>query len=185
MTSATSATIGSRWASGVAAAVFVAAASVGACGGPNRPADLPPVAPTVNIVLREYVIERPTFIPGGRVVFRVHNAGRLNHVLQLFPWPDNLPPIKEQVTRKLSEVHIPSLGGTPQQFPGQTDEFAVDLARGRYVLIDQLPDRLGQSDAAKGMATEFRIPGQLPPALPTNASDQQNSSTTTSTGRIP
>lgn len=158
-------------------------ATLAACSRAGA-ANLPPSAPTVDIVLKEFVIQRPSSIPGGRVVFRVHNAGRFNHVLSLFPWPNNLPPVALQVSGKLPAITLDSVAGTPLQFPGQTDEFAVDLPPGRYALVDLLSDIHGDTDAKKGMATQFTIPGVSHQA-PADLGDDDGTTTTISTQGTP
>ena len=135
------------------------AASAGAAGLPSAP-------PTVGVVMKEFTIQRPASIPGGRVIFRVHNAGRLQHVLQIVVWPDSLPPL-DVVLHGHRAVTVNELGGTPLQAPGETDEFAVDLAPGRYAMVDLLLRPDGQLDARKGMATEFQIPRHSTTSPPT------------------
>lgn len=156
---------------GAVLAAVAACAALAACGSSaGTTAGLPPTPPTVDIVMKEFSIKRPAVIPKGRVVFRVHNAGRSKHVLQILIWPDNLPPFAEQLQGRRRAVKVNELAGTPLQAPGATDEFAVDLQPGQYAMVDMLLNSDGKFNAQKGMATEFRVPGSAPaPSTTTEA----------------
>ena len=148
-------------AAGAALAVLAAGVAISSCGGaPANTAGLPPTPPTVNIVMKEFTIQRPAVIPEGRVVFRIHNAGRLEHVLQILIWPPSLPPFAEQLQGRHPPVRVNELAGTPLQMPGETDQFAVDLPPGQYAMVDMLLRPDGKYDAQLGMATEFRVAGR-------------------------
>jgi hypothetical protein len=41
--------------------------------------------------------------------------------------------------------------------PGKSDAFAVDLAPGRYAMVDFVRDREGVINGLKGMNSEFRV----------------------------
>lgn len=156
---------------GAVLAGVAAGAALTACGqSPGTTAGLPPTPPTVDIVMKEFSIQRPAVIPKGRVVFRVHNAGRSQHVLQILIWPENLPPFAEQLKGRRRAVNVNELAGTPLQVPGATDEFAVDLPPGHYAMVDMLLNSDGKYNAQKGMATEFRVSGSAPaPSTTTEA----------------
>lgn len=117
---------------------------------------LPPEPHVVTVGMVEYRLSYNPAIPSGRVVFRIANHGRLPHSLWVIPLPSDMPPINVQLhgsTRRL----ISPFAGVPVLAPGQSGTFAVDLVAGqRYgvVCFDQAPD--GQSEALKGMASEFR-----------------------------
>jgi len=101
-------------------------------------------------------------IPGGRVVFKVVNAGSLPHRLALFPLPEDFPPIAEQLTGAERRPITP-FAGVPDHLPGQTATFAVDLSPGRrYAMVDFGDDEDGVSLALKGMSSEFRTIGAAP-----------------------
>jgi hypothetical protein len=151
-----------RQAVGAVLTVVAAGVALSACGSPPGViAGLPPTPPTVDIVMKEFAIQRPATIPEGRVVFRVHNAGHLQHVLQILIWPPNLPPFAEQLQGGHPAIRVNELAGTPLQMPGQTDEFAIDLPPGQYAMVDMLLRPDGKFDAQLGMATEFRVGGSV------------------------
>lgn len=139
---------------------LVAIATLSACG--SKAANLPPEPAVVNVTMTEYRFERPSVIPAGRVIFRVHNAGKIQHVLQLAPLPEDFPDVAMQASGKLPPRHTEELGGIPALLPGETDQFAVDLVPGRYTLLDLMLDRDGQTHAQKGMTSEFRVAGRVP-----------------------
>jgi len=99
-------------------------------------------------------------VPGGRVVFRVVNAGRSTHRLALFPLPEDFPPIAEQL-QGTERRPITPFAGVPDHLPGETATFAVDLEPGhRYAMVDFSEDADGVSQALKGMTSEFRTTGR-------------------------
>jgi hypothetical protein len=105
-------------------------------------------------------------IPGGRVVWKVVNAGRLVHRLTLLPLSDDLPPIDEQLHGEERQALTP-FAGVPDRLPGETGTFATDLLPGhRYALICFNQDPDGVSHALKGMNSEFRTTGGQPAPSP-------------------
>ncbi len=118
---------------------------------------LPPSATTVTVQMREYAfVYEPPNAPG-RVVFEVHNEGRLPHDLVLVPLPADLPPIDEQL-RGTTRRDVSLLANIPARPPGSRTVFAVDLEPGRYGLVCFVLDPDGQQHAQKGMSSEFVIP---------------------------
>jgi len=110
----------------------------------------------VTVVLREYRFKLDKAVPAGRVVFRLRNAGRLEHRPALLPLADDLPPLDQQL-RGGQRAAIAPFAGTSTRPPGTTAAFAVDLAPGtRYGLICFIRDQDGVSHAVKGMNLEFR-----------------------------
>lgn len=130
-----------------------------------RPA-APVPAPVVTVTMRDHFFELDGDPPAGRVVFRMVNKGEARHHLIMFPMPEELPSIAEQ------------LGGTQRRFvepfagiydraPGDTGTFAVDLIPGRrYAIVCSVLDEENQPHWKSGMATEFRVLG-APPAVTT------------------
>lgn len=152
-----------RWQLGLP--LLVAAALAGACQTSDR---RPFVAtpPVVVVTMRDVGggrLEYDHRVPGGRVVFRIVNAGRSTHRLALFPLPDDFPPIDEQL-RGAERRPITPFAGVPDHLPGESATFAVDLQPGhRYAMVDFSQDLDGVSQALKGMSSEFRTIGPNPP----------------------
>lgn len=106
--------------------------------------------------MREMRFDHPEVLPGGRTVFQIKNAGKLDHRLILAPLPEDLPPLAEQVAGS-QRRSIDSLAGIPDIPPGAGTSFAVDLSAGRYGLICFVIDTDGISHVARGMVSEFRV----------------------------
>lgn len=104
--------------------------------------------------MREYRFEYGA-IPGGRVVFRIRNEGRVDHRLSLIPLPEELPPIRDQLRGGERQV-VSTRAAIPETPPGRIGTFAVDLVPGRYAMVCFVVQG-DVSHALEGMATEFRI----------------------------
>jgi hypothetical protein len=128
---------------------------VAACARTSEP-PLPPRPAVLDVEMREYRFDHAP-VPGGRVVFRMKNVGRLPHRLSLVPLPPDLPPILEQLRGEERQVLF-TLAAIAETAPGASGTFAVDLTPGRYAMICFLVDPEGRSHALEGMATEFRVP---------------------------
>ncbi len=118
--------------------------------------ELPPAPPVVAVTMREYRFDYSGSVPGGRVVFRLRNAGQVDHHPSLFPLPEDLPPLADQIAGSERRSLTP-LGGVFVRNPGESGTFAVDLVPGqRYAFLCFMegPDR--ESHVRKGMYTEFR-----------------------------
>lgn len=127
--------------------------SCGSRGGwPPRPARL-------DVTMREYrFVHNPT-VRRGRVVFRLTNAGHLEHQLTLLRLPSGFPPIDVQLHSNVRRP-LPTFFLDPPLAPGGRRSFAVDLAPGRYALLSSLHDPgdpHGPADALKGMNSEIRV----------------------------
>lgn len=134
---------------------LVAAAALLAAACARAEAPLPPSPPVVDVTMLEYRFEHGP-VPGGRVVFRITNVGRVPHRLSLVPLPADLPPIVEQLRGSERQV-LATLATIPETPPGGSGTFAVDLEPGRYAMICFIVEPGGRSHAREGMATEFRI----------------------------
>lgn len=126
------------------------------CGGQSKEAPLPPAPRVVDITMRDYSYDYNPRIPRGRVVFRAHNLGRRPHEIVLVPLPSNFPPIDEQLHSKTRRPLGPLARLHPLR-PGTSDAFAVDLAPGRYAMVDFVRGRDGVINGLKGMNSEFRV----------------------------
>lgn len=143
----------------LALATVLTGMAVPACRQPAPTKSLPPRPPVLEIVMgepHELAFSLPSAIPAGRVVFRIRNAGRVEHDLVLTPLPDSLPPLHEQLSGP-TRVAARPYAGVPVRAPGATGTFAVDLAAGqRYGVICFVRDANGESHASHGMSAEFR-----------------------------
>lgn len=137
----------------VAAAVVLLVTS---CRQQATGAPLPPGRPVVDLVMREYAFDYATPVPSGQVLFKVVNAGRVNHRLILVPLPEDAPPLDEQMHSTEGRVVTP-LVGIPDRPPGAEDSFAVFLPPGRYGLVCFTRTEEGIPHAHKGMLSEFRV----------------------------
>lgn len=150
-----------RSASRVTTNLFVAAAAVPAmvwatsCEQPAS-APLPPGRPVIDLIMRDYAFDYATPVPSGQVLFRVLNAGRVNHRLILVPIPDEFPTLDELLESTEGRIVTP-LVGIPDRPPGGEDSFAVFLPPGRYGIICFTRTEDGQPHSKKGMFSEFRV----------------------------
>jgi hypothetical protein len=124
-----------------------------ACGGG---AALPPSATIINIRMTEYHFAVRFSAPTGRAVFRVFNAGRLNHNLTLEKLPSDFPPINVQL-HSSTRRGAPAVAIMPTLRPGQSNIFAADLTPGRYAILSSVKGRDGVVDALEGMNAEIRV----------------------------
>ena len=141
-----------QWISGLAYALALLAAG---CGGGDETA-LPPSPPVIDITMREYRLDYGRPVPRGRVVFRGHNAGRIKHSLTLLSLPEDFPPLEEELRNKEASTIAP-VANLHALEPGESDAFAVDLAPGRYGLVDFQRGRDRVYNAIKGANSEFRV----------------------------
>lgn len=127
--------------------------------------------------MREYRFEHLANAPAGRVVFRVRNIGKSEHLLKLLPLAEDVRPIMEQL-RGSQRLAVAPFAGVHVKAPGAVGMFAVDLVEGRryalippgakgvfavdlvagrrYALICSLREADGTSHSREGMALEFR-----------------------------
>lgn len=144
----------------------VASAVATGCSRSTPASELPQSPPTIEVTMRENSFDYDGPVPEGRVVFRVRNAGRVDHRLTLMPLPEDTPPILEQITGPERRVGA-RFAGIPTRPPGTTGMFAVDLLPGtRYAMVCYVVDRDGTSHAHKGMVSEFRTSGPAEPPEP-------------------
>lgn len=106
----------------------------------------------------DYQFDFDPSVPAGRVVFRLKNTGQDPHHLVLFPLPEDLPPIEEQLRGSQRRLLEP-FAGIYDREPGDTGTFAVDLVPGRrYAMVCSIVADDGEPHWRKGMITEFRTP---------------------------
>lgn len=91
----------------------------------------------------------------GRVVFRVHNTGRLQHELVMVPLPKDFHfhPDQSASTR----TGLSTLAILARRQPGQDGTFAADLTPGRYGFVCFVTDADGVQHYFKGMTSEFTV----------------------------
>ncbi len=124
-----------------------------ACGGG---AALPPSATIINVKMTEYHFTVVSSAPTGRAVFRVFNAGQLDHSLTLEKLPTHFPPLNVQLHSN-TRRGAPAIALMPTLHPGLSSTFAVDLTPGRYAILSSVTGRDGVVDALKGMNAEIRV----------------------------
>lgn len=136
-----------------------------------------PVAPTavpvINVTMSDhrFVLDRNP--PPGRVVFRIRNAGEAPHHLIMFPMPEDLPPIAEQLGG-FQRRYVEPFAGIYDRAPGDIGTFAVDLVAGRrYAMVCSVMAADGEPHWKKGMATEFR---STTPSAPSTGPSSPNAS---------
>lgn len=145
----------------MALVVVASAGMVSSCGlSADRAQTGLPRTPqsTVVLTMSEYRFDYEQPVPGGRVVFRVVNAGRSSHSLTLLPLSGDIPPIAEQLRGRTRRIITP-LAGVPDLPSGSDNSFAADLVPGqRYALVDfsRSGRAGGRSNALLGMSSEFR-----------------------------
>lgn len=145
----------------VTTAAGLAACSSDTADAPARPA-APPAPPVVTVTMVDHKFEFDPDIPAGRVVFRITNAGKAPHHLIMFPVPEDLPPIDEQL-KGTQRRSVEPFASIYDRAPGDTGTFAVDLVPGRrYAMVCSVQDEDGKPHWRNGMATEFRTPGGPP-----------------------
>jgi uncharacterized cupredoxin-like copper-binding protein len=100
--------------------------------------------PTVKVGLKEYkVLPSAKSVTAGKVTFSVKNVGKVNHELVVIK--TNVAPGKLPVKNaKASEKG--SVGKVPELKPGKSGKVTLKLAKGKYVLLCNLPAhyQLGQ-----------------------------------------
>ncbi len=138
----------------------VGAGLLGIACASSSGAPLPPSPTTVVVEMREYAFDYKPPQAAGRVVFEVHNRGRLHHDFVLVPLPPDMPPVDEQL-RGTTRRRLTLLANLPPRPPGSRTVFAVDLEPGRYALVCFVQDPDGQQHALKGMNAEFMIAARV------------------------
>lgn len=141
-----------------ASGFVVAVVGLASCTtGPRPP--LPAGAPTVAVTMREYRFDFKARVPAGRVLFRVRNAGRVDHQLRLYPLAPGDPPIDALLHGSVQRTFV-DFAATMVLHPGRDDAFVVNLRPDtRYALVCLLPDvddPSGATHALLGMNAEFR-----------------------------
>ncbi len=126
---------------------------VSACGGSVA---LPPSATVIDVTMTEYHYKLRSDAPAGRAVFRVFNAGHLDHNLTLERLPTDFPPIDVQL-HSSTRRGAPAVAIMPTLRPGQRTAFAADLVPGRYAILSSVKGGDGVADLLKGMSAEIRV----------------------------
>lgn len=116
----------------------------------------PPERPVVEMTMRDHSFDYAKPLPAGQVVFRVTNAGTVNHRFVLTPLPDDFPPIDADLRDDVQRPVTP-LAGIPDIAPSDETTLAVDLAPGRYAFICFVLADDGETHALKGMTSEVRV----------------------------
>jgi hypothetical protein len=134
--------------------LFAAVLLVAACGGSDDA--FPAPVPSVDVVMHEYGFDYKAELHSGRTVFRVRNAGTVQHQLVLIYLPPEIPSLEAQLRSSERQV-VPTVVSLQPREPGRTGTFAVDLDPGRYGFVCFVEDADGVQHVHKGMRSEFRI----------------------------
>lgn len=150
---------------------------VSACsGGGRRAAPRPPRPAVVTVSMREYRFEHQPAIAPGRAVFRVANAGGIDHQLVLVRLPDDLPGTLDEQLHSATRRPVETI----YQFgfrPGDAAVFAADLPAGHYGFVCFLQDPDGTPHALKGMSSDLWVRAS-PNGGSTTPTSAQSSTTT-------
>lgn len=147
------------WRVAMVALVIASACTSGDGGGVAVPQ-----GPSLSDVsMAEYSIAAPSVVPAGRALFRVRNAGHIDHQLSVVALPDDFPVTFQAQFDSPNRIALPVLIQLPRQRPGQTDSpngsevFAIDLAPGRYGLMCSLVDADQVGHERKGMTAIIAV----------------------------
>ncbi|MGH7604108.1 MAG: hypothetical protein ACRENK_08950 [Gemmatimonadaceae bacterium] len=114
----------------------------------------------LTITLSDYAFQPSTAITRGHHVIAVTNVGSQMHELELRKLvPGKTPADLAQWAEKMQGPPPASfLGGVSPISPGQSNELAVNLTRGHYVMLCFVPDaKDGKPHVAHGMVRDFII----------------------------
>lgn len=139
----------------VACLMSLGVVSFGLFSGCAGGSSFPPRPAAVYVTMSEFRFDYKSPIPPGRVVFRTHNVGSLDHELILLPLPKDFPPLAVQLGSG-KPVALPTLASNFRR-AGTSGTFAVDLEKGRYGMVSLVKGSDGEVDGHKGMFSEFRV----------------------------
>lgn len=107
--------------------------------------------------MTEYAFSYRPPAHSGRTVFRVRNAGREAHKLDLVLLPADFPALSVQLKGNSPRAATPFVE-LPVSRPGQVQEIAVDILAGqRYGLVCIVPNAEKVPHARLGQNAEFRV----------------------------
>lgn len=149
----------------VVGAIVVAAALVlAACGGDDEDkATGTPAAgagATVNVVLSEFIVDpSPASVSAGQVTFVAKNEGKEKHELVIVKTdlaPDKLP-TKDDGSVNEEGAGIEVIDEIEEFAAGGTEQLSVKLDPGKYVLLCNIVDEMGDVHYQKGMHAAFSV----------------------------
>lgn len=113
---------------------------------------------SVKVTMGEYAFEHAPSTAAGRVIFRAHNSGQLNHELVLVAFPPGFELSLASQLRSPDRRVFQPLAFLPRRSPAGSGTFAVDLAPGRYGLACFIVEPgEKESHALKGMTSELTV----------------------------
>lgn len=113
-----------------------ATAGVSQAVSPAKPAASGPLEHTSAATLKEYSITpRPSEVAAGRVTFKVHNAGAINHEFVVLRTNKKA----SQLLKGSEADESGNVGEIGDLQPGQTKRLSLNLKAGHYALICNLP----------------------------------------------
>ncbi len=156
--------------------VTVPAAVIGGAAGAVIQSDSAAVGQVVSISATNYAFEAPDRIPGGRLTFRMLNAGHEIHHAQLVKLEDghSVEDLVSAMTGRGAAPPFPDwaepVGGPNAVAPGEESNATQMIEPGRYALTCLIPDEAGVPHLLKGMGRLIEVvdkavpPAELPPA---------------------
>jgi len=176
---------------GVALALAVAPLSLAACGDDDskggkatttKKAPTPLAITTSDAGSKRFKTDAPTSIQGGLVELTFTNAGKEGHEAQLVRIDGDHSAQEVLKIVAPERVVIPdwlhAAGGSGSAGPGETKKATLNLAPGKYVMLDDANED-GPSNSTRGALAEFQVTGGKAGALPastatiTAATDEQ------------
>mgnify|MGYP003894560035 CR=1 FL=1 len=151
-------------------AIIAIAALVAACGGGSAtpstvPTAAPPAATTVNVTLQEFAVVPDTAAaPAGMITFVATNTGPEDvHELVVIKTDLGLLDLPTDDDGKVLEDGdgMEVIGEVEDVEVGATEEFSLELAAGKYLLICNIlqtePDGSLESHYKEGMVATFEV----------------------------
>lgn len=136
---------------------MIAAGLLPACASEQPRAPLPPTVPTLRVVMQEYRYELPPMASSGRLIVRAHNAGTVNHGINVIPLPDDLTGTIDELLQSGDRLVAPTIAILFPRDPGGDGVFALDLAPGRYAFLCFIEDPDGVQHINKGMSSMVKV----------------------------
>jgi hypothetical protein len=132
-------------------------AALAGCSGKAKTAPLPSEPAQMTVTMTEYHFEHPPEVPAGRVLFRVHNGGSMNHQLTVIALPNDFEGTLDRQLHSEDRMPLPPVALLSVQAPGTDEVFAADLPPGKYGFLCFLEAPEGGNHALRGMSSEFVV----------------------------
>ena len=135
----------------------VALLLAGCSSGEAKTAPLPPKPAEMSVTMAEYRFDHPPEIAAGRVIFRIHNAGEIDHKLEMVVLPEDFEGTLDAQLHSDVRVPLAGVASIARQRPSDDEVFAVDLPPGKYgfLCFTEFPE--GGTHALRGMSSQFVV----------------------------